>query len=467
MLYVSQGGYMKVCLIIPPSAFLLDDRVFTSLGILRVAAVLLQKGVEVDLLDLSGNKDYVQEIESYDGGADVFGITATTPQLPNAIVLGRLLRKRRKKVILGGAHVSLVNAAHKKIGGRATRSLDQLLGDFDTLVAGDGEEAIWPALKGVGLIDADIPKDVLFLTNQKLNELPFPARHLVDLKSYHFSIEGEPTTSLIAQLGCPFGCGFCGGRNTSFLRKIRTRTSENVVEEMKQVYLAYGYRGFMFHDDELNVNKNVVELMGMISRLQDELKVEFKCRGFIKAELFTEEQASAMRDANFKGILVGFESGSPRILENIKKRATRDDNSRCWEIAAKYGIKVKALMSLGHPGESEDTIEETKVWLRTMPKENMEDLDFTIIAVYPGTSYYDEAVQTSDGFWKYTINGDNLYSEEIDCRTTTNYYKGAPDAYNAFIHTDYLSAHDLIVMRYETEKEFGKVIPYKGVEVCH
>lgn len=454
---------MRVCLIIPPSAFLLDDRVFTSLGILRVAAVLEQQGVQVDLLDLSGNKDYVQEIEAYQG-AEIFGITATTPQLPNAVALGRLLRKRGK-VILGGAHASLVNAAAKKIGGRATTALNLLLSDFDVVVAGDGEEAIWPALTGNGLIDADIPKDALFLTNKRLNELPFPARHLVDLKSYHFKIDGEPTTSLIAQLGCPFGCGFCGGRNTSFLRQIRTRTSENIVEEMRQVYHAYGYKGFMFHDDELNVNKNVVDLMHKIAALQDELGVEFKCRGFIKAELFTDQIASAMSMANFKGILVGFESGSPRILKNIKKRATQDDNSRCWELALKHGLWVKALMSLGHPGESYETIEETKAWLRKMPAENREDLDFTIIAVYPGTSYYDEAVETSEG-WTYTVNGDRLHSQEIDCRTVTNYYKGAPDAYNSFIHTDYLTSHDLIVLRYEAEKEFGKIIPYRGVE-CH
>lgn len=455
---------MKVCLIIPPSAFLLDDRVFTSLGILRVAAVLLQRGYTVDLLDLSGNKDYMAEIAAYNPGPEkvVFGITATTPQLPNAIQLARYL-KYRGKVILGGAHPSLVNAAAKKIGGRATVALNELLSEFDAVVAGDGEEAIFPALEGKGLIDADVPRGLLFLTNKQLNELPFPARHLVDLDSYHFQINGVRTTSLIAQLGCPFGCGFCGGRNTSFLRQIRTRSSENVIEEMSQIYQTYGYKGFMFHDDELNVNKNVVDLMHKIAALQDKLGVEFKCRGFIKAELFTDEIAAAMKTANFAGILVGFESGSPRILKNIKKRATRDDNSRCWELAFKHGLWVKALMSLGHPGESYETVEETKAWLRTTPTENREDLDFTIIAVYPGTSYYDEAVETDQG-WTYTINGDRLHSQEIDCRTTTNYYKGAPNAYNAFIHTDYLSSHDLIELRQAAEKEFGKIIPYKSID---
>ncbi len=446
---------MKVCLIIPPSAFLLDDRVFTSLGILRVAAVLQQRGVEVDLLDLSGQADYLEAVKNYRDKA-IFGITATTPQLPSAVAIARVL-KYQGKTILGGPHVSLVNAAAKKIGGRATKALQELRQEFDVLVAGDGEEAIFPALKGMGLIDADQPKDLLFLTNKQLNELPFPARHLVDLDSYHYEIDGERATSLIAQLGCPFECGFCGGRSTSFLRKIRTRTSENIVSELRFLYETYGYKGFMFHDDELNVNKQVVDLMHKITDLQAQLGVQFRCRGFLKAELLTEEQAKAMAEAGFKWVLVGFESGSPRILKNIKKHATQDQNTRCLEIAHKYGLKVKALMSLGHPGESHITIEETKSWLRSVQPD---DLDFTIIAVYPGTAYYDEAVETPEG-WCYTVNGDRLYSDEIDCRTVVNYYKGAPDAYNSFIHTDYLSAHELIEMRYQAEKEFGKVIPYR------
>lgn len=447
---------MKVCLIIPPSSFLLDDRVFTSLGILKVAAVLEQAGVDLDFLDLSGRKDYLDVIKNYRTPA-IFGITATTPQLPPAVAIARVLRYQGK-VILGGPHVSLVNAARKRIGGRANQAFEELQQEFDVLVAGDGEEAIFPALKASkGLIDADIPKDVLFLTNKRLTELPLPARHLVDLDSYRYEIDGVRATSLIAQLGCPFGCGFCGGRNTSFLRKIRTRTTDKVIEELEHLATRYGYRGFMFHDDELNVNPKVVELMEESRKLQERLGVKFHCRGFLKAELLTEEQAEAMAAAGFKVVLVGFESGSPRILENIKKRATREENTRCVKIAQKYGLKVKALMSLGHPGESPESVNETRDWLREVKPD---DFDVTIIACYPGTDYYDLAVKTDQG-WTYTINGDRLHSDEIDCRTTANYYKGAPDAYRAFVHTDYLSAEDLVRLRFEVEQEFGKVFTYR------
>ena len=75
---------MRVCLITPPSIFLLDERVFMTLGILRVAAALEGAGHEVELLDLSGieNFEEVIRLHSETSKADVFGLTATTPQMP-------------------------------------------------------------------------------------------------------------------------------------------------------------------------------------------------------------------------------------------------------------------------------------------------------------------------------------------------------------------------------------------------
>ena len=209
------------------------------------------------------------------------------------------------------------------------------------------------------------------------------------------------------------------------------------------------------YDDELNVNKKIVELMNLIAKTQEDLGTEFRLRGFVKAELFTEEQAEAMYRAGFRWILVGFESGSPRILENINKKATREDNARCLEIARKHGLKVKALMSIGHPGESEETVVETRDWLM---KVKPDDFDVTIITTYPGTPYYDYAVPHPDNpnVWVYTYKktGNKLYSMEVDYRTTADYYKGNPEGgYQSFVYTDYLSPEQLVELRGFVEKD--------------
>ena len=463
----------KICLIIPPSPFLLDERVFMSLGILKVAAVLEQAGVTVEVLDLSGVKNFLEAVSDYvRERQDIcwFGLTSTTPQLPAVTKIVDAMHAVRNdfKVILGGPHITLVNAAYKrelKLGmtqGRASKAMRQMQEGFDMLIAGDGEDAIFQAFTpdAPQLIDADDKVSPLFLTNERLTALPFPARHLVDVSSYHYTIEGVAAISLIAQLGCPFGCGFCGGRESSMLRKIRMRTSENIVEEIVHLHYTTGKNGFMLYDDELNVNANMVPLMHLIAKTQRDLGVEWRLRGFIKSQLFTDEQAIAMREAGFRWILVGFESGSPEILEAIQKKATREENTRCMEIAKRHGLKVKALMSMGHPGESSETIKATREWLLEVKPD---DFDVTIITCYPGTPYYDHAlpVPGKPGFWvyKYPKTGAKLYQQEVDYTTTADYYKGDPDGgYVAYVYTDFISSADLVRERDKLEQDVRAIL---------
>jgi anaerobic magnesium-protoporphyrin IX monomethyl ester cyclase len=449
-----------VLLITPPSVFLLDERVFMSLGILKVAAVLERAGWPVEVLDLAGIENFVDVLEQHirSSRATVAAFTTTTPQLPAAAKLAERIRAVRPdiRLIAGGPHVTLVHSAvkleqRKGRVGRAFVALERLHSLFDVVVSGDGENAIFEALAedAPRLIDADDPRGGLFMTDAAYDASPYPARHLVDISSYHYSIEGQRATSLIAQLGCPFGCGFCGGRNSKSLRMIRTRTTQSIVDEIALLHARYGFTGFMFYDDELNVSKSLVELMNGISELQTRLDVEFRLRGFVKAELFNDEQAAAMYRAGFRWILCGFEAASARILDNINKRATIEDNTRVVEIARRHGLKVKALMSLGHPGESEESARALHDWLVQVKPD---DFDCTLITTYPGTPYYDEALPhpTLPDVWTYTCgrSGDKLHAYDVDFTRVAEYYKGDPDGgYRSYVFTDNLSGEELIKLR--------------------
>lgn len=458
----------RVTLIIPPSPFLLDERVFVSLGVLRVASALESHGVNVGLLDLSGVGNYLDALHAHltTHKPEWIGITATTPQLPSAVQLAKLIREVSPglRIVLGGPHVTLTYSALKiertKLGvmdGRAAKAAAVLESVFDVMVSGDGEFAA-PTLFNDDcprLIDADDNKGPLFMSDAQYEALPGPSRHLVDLSSYKYDIEGFPATSLIAQLGCPFHCGFCGGRNSKSLRMIRTRSVASIVGEIRSLHEKYGYTGFMFYDDELNVSKSLVALMNALYDLQRDLGVEFRLRGFIKSELFTEEQAEAMKKAGFRWLLCGFEGANPRILQNIDKIATVDDNTRAVQIAKKHGLKIKALMSVGHPGESERSILDVRDWLIDM---RVDDFDCTVITTYPGTPYYDLAVRNPDyaNVWTYTHKktGDRLHAYELDYTVTPDYYKGDPNGgYKAYVFTDHLSSEQIVALRDQVENE--------------
>lgn len=452
-----------VCLIIPPSPFLLDERVFMPLGILKVAAALERAGVPVEVLDLSGYSNYEEIVRDHacKTASICFGITATTPQFPAATRVATIIREVSKaRIILGGPHTTLVHAARKReqkkgAVGRAHRAFAQFSDRFDCIVAGDGEAAVLDAVtqSAAGLIDADGRASPYFMTDATLDASAWPARHLIDVSSYKYKIEEVPALSLIAQLGCPFGCGFCAGRHSPMLRHIRMRSSDNIVAEMLHMRETYGTRGFMFYDDELNVNRGLVDLMEKIAGTGD----DWRLRGFVKAELFTDEQAQAMARAGFRWILVGFESGSPRILENIQKRATQEDNSRCMAVARKHGLKVKALMSLGHPGESDKTVSETEAWLLD---EKPDDFDVTVITPYPGSPYYDDAEDRGDGVFTYSArNGDRLHQFELDYAAVADYYKGSPDdGYISHVFTDCLSSAAIVRRRDALEADLRHVL---------
>lgn len=444
------GAMNRICIITPPSPFLLDQRVFPALGILKVAAVLEQAGYQVDHLDLTGVSNYEDAAKDYEG-ATIFAITATTPQIPAALRVRHVLAQKGK-TILGGPHATLVHAAAKRGNPRARKALEELLREFDCVVAGDGEKAIFTALHSKGLVDADDPKSILWNTSKDFTESPWPARHLLDLNSYHYSIDGARAAHVISQAGCPFSCKFCAGRNSPMLRQIRIRPPSSVIDEVLFIYRTYGYTGINFFDDELNVNREMISLMYSLRENGDILGIEWKLRGFIKSELFTEEQAQAMYDAGFRWILVGFESGSDRILTNIDKKATREENTRCMDIAHAHGLKVKALMSIGHAGESRQTVKDTYDWLiQTRP----DDLDVTVITPYPGSPYWDEAINAAEDtggeghVWIYTSpkTRDRLYMEEVDFTQTADYYKGTPGEYVSHVWTDHLTRAELVEQR--------------------
>lgn len=458
---------MRVCLIIPPSGFLLDERVFPSLGVLKVAASLEQSGISVGVCDCSGFDDeqIARALVAADGAA-VFGITATMPQMPKAAEIAQWLSIccPDARLILGGPHPTLLNASAKRGVTRAKAAMEDLGRLFDVIVCGDGERAIFPALTADPadmplILDADDPKSQMWMAAQDLTDAPLPARHLIDLASYRYEIDGRKTASLIAQLGCPFGCNFCGGRRSPFLRRVRVRAIDAVIAEMAHLHTVYGYDGFMFLDDELNVNPQFMDLLQAIIDLQHSLGTAFRLRGLVKSELVTAPMAARMFDAGFRQLLIGFESGSDRMLTNMNKHATVADNTRCVEILKAANIKVKALMSLGHPGESRETAAATLNWLLDVEPD---DFDVTIITVYPGTPYYDDALPfgvvnhpSGDGFadaYVYTAkNGDRLHMLDVNQFKDVNFYKGVPGSYQSFVWTDELNRHALVACRDEVE----------------
>jgi len=384
-----------------------------TLSHLYVAAALEKAGIQTDVLDLPlidrdenlENPAFLRAVEEkIQNGPDyqALGVTALSPQIREVIQIGMRAKevKPEMRLILGGAHPTLDHVCE---GGCRPKSgtPDQ---PYDKVVVGDGEEAIFTALDpGVegryihaNQIAARI-SDLSETNRPMLTDLGeyIPARELTDIRGFTMTLldsDGTrvPATTIITQRGCPFGCTFCGGRDTPAYRMRRTRSPEAVIQELRQIREVYGYRAIVVYDDEVNLPPwdTFYELMDRVS--QEDLIL----RGFIKAELFDDRAAEAMAAAGFVEVATGVESGSAQILKNIKKNTTPEVNSRAAEIARKHGMRFKAFLSVGHPGETRETIRETRDWaLEELTKHGQHNIfaSVTLIAPYPGTPIFDRA----------------------------------------------------------------------------
>ncbi len=410
---------MRTVLINPPGSYLIDQKVFPPLGLLTVAQAWKAQGDDVEVIDMAD----VGEIPIDNYKKVRYGITCITPNMPSVKKICDSLKHAIKNplIYLGGPHITVTGSA----------SCERSKIEWNRL------KEITPNLWAGSII-----------TNQ--NEI-LPLRSAVDLESYHYKIDGEKATSIITQTGCPYNCGFCSGRGSPHYRSASRKSVEFTMVEIDQLY-RQGYRGFMFYDDEINVNKpEFHKLLHALIEYQTSHDL-LSLRGFSRADLLTQEEATLMRAAGFKWLLVGFESGSDKMLKAMNKRVTVEQNTRAIEIARRAGMKVKALMSVGHPGESPETIEETRRWIKAVLPD---DFDITIVSIYPGTPYYEESVlRTGVGdVWVYEKDGELLYSRDIDFMSDDTNYKGKPGEYKCHVWTPYLEPEDLITIRDELEKE--------------
>jgi len=411
---------LKIAILVPPSPFLYEPLMFVPLGPLYLSAYLKRQGHDVVVYDYNDRKGRGGEKWNKVEKADFVGITGTTPQFKGMVhFLNHIKRHdygKNKWFIVGGPHASCDPKSCLDAG-------------FDTVIIGDGEFAFEDVLKNK-------IKFVFSHEIENIDALPFPDWSAINIKNYHYKIDGLEAMSMITQRGCSYACAFCC--HWEGYRKVRFRNPENVVAEIELLRSLYGYEAFMFWDDEFNLNrKRTLELCSVLKPLE----IEFRC--FIRANLFDSELAYAMKEAGCVEVGCGVESGSQRILNIIEKGTTVEQNTTARQICRMLGIRFKAFTIIGLPSEDEESIEETRAWLR---KNEPDDFDVAINTPYPGSPQ-----------WEQSERYDLIFDKEAMRKSLYDgsYYKGPS---RSFVSTSHLRAERIVQLRDEIEDEFNRKI---------
>ena len=429
----------NIALINPPSPFLIDERVFPNIGIVRVATALKEHNVKI--IDLTGKKNYLKVIRDIANDFDYYAFSSTTPQFPYTYKMFKELKlvNPKAKTILGGSHASAISSIRKKLlqYGPGTSGVDiniKPLNEFDTVFEGEGEDI-------ENIFKPGWQKGKLI---KNLDDVLIPNYDLIDLKSYKYKLFGKKTTSIQTQRGCPHQCSFCCGRDIEMYNHVRNHSPERILKELDLLNKKYGFKSFMWYDDEINLNMNKLENLCKALSTRS-----YQHRGFIRSDMIVKHPESVkwMKDAGFVKLCAGVESGSNRILEMVGKKTTSQTNMKARQIIKDYGIHYEAFMLLGHPGETMDDVGDTFIWLK---EAEPDDFDINLVTPYPGSKMYDEAIPTNFKGYKWNYKG--LYFNKPDYSKEDSYYKGLDRQGKSDIRTKEISNKTYIKLRNVIEK---------------
>jgi radical SAM superfamily enzyme YgiQ (UPF0313 family) len=376
------------------------------MNLAQIASVLEQARIETYILDAVGEELDISQTHKRLKKIDpdfVIIITATSTFSHDASFMNRLKKANKKlKSIFCGTHVMTMPAKVLDIAG------------VDFIILGEPEYAVrdlilaiekkkpLDSLKGIGFKR----KGKVILTGnapiiENLDKLPFPARHLLPKHVNYFNplAKKAPYTTLMSSRGCPFRCKYCVA-NIVYGRKFRARSPKNVVDEMVECTRKFGTKEFFFRDETFTMDKKrALDICRMIRKKK--LGINWICAS--RVNTIDREMMVAMKKAGCHMIKFGVESGSQKILNNLRKGIILKQSRNVFRWANELKIDTVAHFMLGSPGETKQTIQETIDFAKEIKPTYA---SFNITTPYPGTDLWREVED------KLNINDFSIYDIE-------------------------------------------------------
>lgn len=197
---------------------------------------------------------------------------------------------------------------------------------------------------------------------EDLDSLPFPARDLIKNNLYKNPLTGRPMATVIVSRGCPAQCIFCLTPLISG-HKLRKRSVENVLDEIKECIRNFGIRDFFFRADTFTMDGNYVR--GLCKGIMDAgLKITWVANS--RTDVIDGSMLQDMKEAGCALIAFGFESGNDEIQKKIKKNAASEDARKAVWLCREIGLKTLGFFMIGFPWDTEDTVKETNDFMREL-----------------------------------------------------------------------------------------------------
>lgn len=377
------------------------------LNLMYLAASLEKNNNSVEILDddllQTGFFDVTDHAKKLD--PEIIGITATTSTINTSLKYLEEIKKEMPDIltVIGGPHTTFLPE-------NTMKNADYL----DVVVLGEGEktmadladnrvdsEGSLEDVNGIvyrdpknGRIKATAPRPLI----EDLDSLPFPARHLVPFESY--GISKSQSGGMITSRGCVYSCGYCSS-SLIMGKKFRSRSPENVVDEIEELVYKYHLRDIAFMDDTFMLNKRRAE---SIADEINERNLDVSFVASSRVDMVNKNLLFKLKNAGMNTIYYGVESGSQRILNLMKKGIDLKQAESAVKNAKNVGLEVLTSYIIGYPGETEADMNETiKFSIQLEP----DYCQYSILTPFPGTPIYhdlkDKNLIDTENWEKYTV----------------------------------------------------------------
>lgn len=381
--------------------------------LMYLAAVAEKAGLEAKINDYSQNGDYEADLKEFN--PDYLVVNIATPTLEHD-----LDAVKKAKEICPNVVTIAKGAAFLTLADRIIKEHNEL--DFGIL--GEAENTLKEILEGkpkaeiLGLYYKE-NGEVKFTGNrpfiEDLDSLPFPARHLVDNNIYRRPDNNKVQATIKVSRGCPFHCFFCLATPVSGA-KVRRRSPENIVAEIKECVEKYNIKNFLFWSDIFNIDKEwTMKLCQAI--IDSGLKITWSAN--TRADTADLEMAEMMYKSGCRLVSIGVESGSQYMLEKMGKKITLNDVRRTVKVFKKAKIRIYNYFVIGLPWETEETVEET---IKFAIELNSDFISFYTATPLPGSRFYDYALEHNlfdketsfeNAYYYPAVNTHNLSRERV------------------------------------------------------
>ncbi len=349
--------------------------VWINHGLASIASSAKKCGHDVSLVDLRqlfSWDDFEREVRKI--SPDVAGLTMMSVDYDPVMKAVEVIKNVNKstKVVVGGPHPSLVP--------------DDVVNNplIDYIVQGEGEISFNDLLNDLAAGKAS--QRIIKGAKPDLDSLPFVDREMFcaqEMPIDHFL--RIPFVTIIAGRGCVYNCSFCQpAERLIFGSKVRRRSVDNVIAELKILRERLDFQSLMIHDDCITEDRDwVLEFCDKYRK--NGFRQPFICQSRADIICKNEDMVKLMAKTGLAMFLIGFESGNQRVLNFLRKGTTVAHNYKAAAICRKYGVRVWANYMLGIPTETKEEALDTLRMIKRIKPYRASPAFFT---PHPGSDLY-------------------------------------------------------------------------------